>query len=346
MLLRSAADDVIVPGYVRLEGRAGDLQESVSALCTAPTASALTDAQHAWVDAFAAFQETDAYSIGPARSMNITAVLGFWPVSPDAIERNIAGTDTIDAHYVDALGAGSKGFISLSYVLFGGSTDAGALPLADDAIVMALVTTPRRCTYAAALADHIQRNAAILRMAWDPAGGDFASTLASAGQPGNTTWPDQSTALVELLTQMLDTLRIVKNIELGIPIGHRSTMTSPLAVESPWANANVASMQANVQGVRDLWGPGASSWDAFLRSRDPDLADTELGELAAATAGIEGLAQIAETSTTTFSAYAAGTDHTVGEGVYSRVDAAETTMATDVASRLGLSVAFSDMDGD
>ncbi len=82
-----------------------------------------------------------------------------------------------------------------------------------------------------------------------------------------------------------------------------------------------------------------------LETRDAQLAATVLGEIDAADAGLSALHAVAETSGT-FSDYCAGTDHAVGEAAYTRIDAAETTLATDVAARLGLTVAFSDMDGD
>lgn len=345
-LLRDAVDEVIVPGYDALDVAAADLDARVGTLCVAPDASGLDAAREAWLAAYVAFERTSAYQIGPAREMNLASEIGFWPTSPVAIERNVAGTDPIDAGFVDALGAGSKGFVALSYLLFGGTPDAAA-PLRTDAeVVLDLTTTPRRCAYAVALADHVARTSHALALAWHPEGGGYGEMLASAGDPDNADYPDRETALVALLTQLLETIKLAKNTKLGIPIGHRTGMPTPSAVQSPYASASVALMKADLEGARALWATPARSFDGLLASRDPALAERVRGGLDASVAGLGALGTVAETVPATFPAYAAGADHAVGETAYTRMDDLETTLATDVAARLGLSVAFSDADGD
>lgn len=347
-ILREAALEVIVPAYDALAVDATALHASASTLCEARTMANLTAAQDAWASTFDAFERTSAYRIGPAQDMNLADEMGFWPVSPDAIERNLASTTLIDAHYVDALGAGSKGLLAIAYLLWGGTADPAWTRPDDAAIVAGLDADARRCEYLVALADHVERTSAALASAWRPGEGGYATTLGSAGAPGNATWPDQSAAVAALFTRMLDALKTTKNTALGIPIGHRTMMPSPRAVQSPFASASVRAMQANLRGVHDLWDASTPhSFADWLETRDPQLAATVLGELDAADAALGALHQVAESDPShTFVSYAAGTDHAVGEAAYARIDAAETTLATDVAARLGLTVAFSDMDGD
>lgn len=345
-LLRDAVDEVIVPGYDALDGAAADLDASVGALCAAPDRAGLEAARAAWLEAYVAFERTSAYQIGPAREMNLASEIGFWPTSPATIERNVAGAAPIDAAYVDALGAGSKGFVALSYLLFGGTPDAAAPLRTDDEVVADLEVTPRRCAYTVALADHLARTAHALAVAWHPDGGGYGEVLASAGDPENADYPDRETALVALLTQVLETIKLAKNTKLGIPIGHRTNMPTPSAVQSPYASASVVLMKADLEGARSLWTEPERSFDGLLASRDPALAERVRGGLDASVAGLGALAVVAETEPATFPGYAAGTDHAVGETAYGRMDDLETTLATDVAARLGLSVAFSDADGD
>lgn len=349
LLLEEAAALVIVPGYDALASRALELDEAVTSLCAAPDVPRLAAASSAWEATFAAFEETLAYRIGPARDMNLADEMGFWPVSPLGIERIATGTDPIDAHAIDALGAGSKGLLAMAYLLWGGSADPTWRPSTDPATIVVALGAARRCELLAAYADHVVRTSHALATAWHADGGGYATALATAGSAGNTVWPDQGAAVAELFTAMLDALKLTKNVELGIPIGHRSTMASPSSVHSPFAPASVDAMRAHVRGVSRLWsGPSDHDLDHWLRARDPDLGATVRGELAAATAGLEALGAItdADPADGTFVDYCAGTDHAVGETAYTRVDAAETTLATEVAARLGLGIAFSDMDGD
>ena len=345
-LLRDTVDEVIVPGYDALDDAAAVLDQSAGTLCAAPDRASLEAARAAWLEAALALARTSAYQIGPAREMNLASEIGFWPSSPTAIERNVAATEPIDAGYVDALGAGSKGLPALSYLLFGGTPDATAPLRTDDEVVLALTTSPRRCEYVVALAAHVARTAHALSLAWRPEGGGYGEVLASAGDPDNVDYPDRETALVALITQLLETLKLAKNTKLGIPIGHRTGLPSPLAVQSPYASASVALMDADLRGARALWTEPTHSFDAMLAARDPALAERTRGGLDASVAGLVALGAVAETDTSTFPSYAAGPDRTVGETAYTRMDDLEATLATEVAGRLGLSVAFSDMDGD
>jgi predicted lipoprotein len=348
-ILADLAEHVIVPGYAELTTRTATMHDAATAFCGSPSVTTLTAARSGWSDALAQFEHTDAYGIGPARDLNIAADVGFWPISADAIEQNVAGTEAIDAHYVDALGATSKGMFGIAYLLYGGTTDPAWTAPTDDAVVAGFVASTRRCAYLVALTDHAARSAHTLSEAWSPSGGNYAETLATAG-PGNPTYGDVNAALIAVLTQMLNAIKTAKNTKLGIPIGHRTMMPSPRAVESPFADVNVAAMRENVAGARDVWTCGGDttrhSFDRLLASRNPDLADMVVGQLDAAVTGYTALDRALMGSGLTFQAYAAGSDHVIGENAYARADTAETTIATEVASSLGLNIGFSDMDGD
>ncbi len=335
-LLRETADMVILPGIAASRASAADLHTSVGALCAAPDAGRLTAAREAWTTAFLAWRSTTAYHFGPARDMNLGPELATWPTNVTAIEANVAATDAIDAHYVDALGAGSKGLSALEYLLF-------AYPgytARDDAMTLAALGETRRCAYAVALADHVERVTGQLETAWSAGGGNYVGTFVNAGNAGNTSFTSQQAAVDALVSQIREAVERTKVDRIGKPLG-RTVATG--GVESPYAHVSVASMQACVDGAHDAWTIAPHSPDAFLRTRNAALADEVLGQFAAASTALAAL----ETPPLTpeWESYVSGADHAAGNAAYDALGLLERTLAGDVAATLGVSI-VSAADGD
>ncbi len=327
-LLSEVSTEVIVPGYASVQMQASALDDAATAFCGAPDAASLATLRGAWRDAFLSWQRTLAYGFGPADEMNLGPEMSFAPTDPTAIEANIAGTDAIDAAYVDALGGGSKGLFALEYLLFAD----------DESTTMTALADMRRCAYLAALTDHVARTSTRLADAWSPDGGDFASTLATAGQSGNVVYPAELSAISELLTALPALVDHVKVDKIGEPIGY---MAAPLPddVESPYANASVEAMAANLAGVRDVWMGTTHDFDDYLATRDPALAERVRGELDAADAAVAALPE-------PFAEYAAGADHAAGDAAYDALGDLEVTLATEVGATLAVSLGFNPSDGD
>lgn len=332
-LLMDATDQVILPGLSDAATQSASLHTATSALCAAPSSAGLTAAQAAWRSAFLAWQSTLPYQFGPARTMNLGPEVSTWPTSETAIEANVAATDTIDAHYVDALGAGSKGFYALEYLLFAYPSYAGP----DDAMTLAALGDARRCQYADALADHLERVTTQLESTWTTS---FAATFTGAGSSGNATYSSQQGAVNDLVSQVRDAIERTKVDRLGKPIG-RVVGAGP--VESPYAHASVASMEAILAGAEEVWTTGTHCPDAFLRTRNSGLADDLLASFTSSRTGLAALES--PPLTPEFESYVSGGDHTAANTAYDALGDLEQSIAGDVASTLGLSI-VSAIDGD
>lgn len=336
-LLEETTTMVILPGIASAHTSATTLHTATSTLCTgAPDAAGLEEAQAAWTDAFLAWQSTMAYQFGPARDMNLGPEVATWPTNATAIEANVAATDTIDAHYVDALGAGSKGFYALEYLLFAYPGATGP----DDAMALTALADARRCAYAVALADHLERVMARLETAWSASGGNYAGTFTGAGDAGNTVYSSEQAAVNALVSQIRDAIERTKVDRLGKPIG-RTVATGD--VETPYARVSVASMRACLDGAHDAWTMAPHAPDAFLRTRSTTLADEVVGYFAAGDADLAALESppLAQP----FELYVDGSDHAAANTAYDALGVLEQTLAGDVAATLGVSI-VSAADGD
>ena len=204
---------------------------------------------------------------------------------------------------------------------------------------MTALSDTRRCAYLSALTDHVKRTSTSLAEAWSPDGGDYANTLATAGETGNLTYPAQLSAVSAVLTEIPVAVDDVKATKVGKPLGHLDMPPMPDQVESPYAHASVEAMQAALEGLRTLWTGTEHDFDDYLRTRNPELADTVLAQLSAADDAVAALPE-------PLADYAGGADHRAGDAAYEALGTLERTFTTDVGTTLAVSIGFSPSDGD
>ncbi len=329
-LFAELASQVILTGYGAVAQDGAALQQATQALCAGPTGDTLTAARTAWRTVFLDWERTAAYRFGPATDGNLGPEMAFSPTNPSAIEAEVSGTDAIDANAIDALGAGAKGFYALEYLLFAGA----------DATLSALGNA-RRCAYTAALADHVARTSQRLLNAWQTGGGNYANTLTTAGMAGNAVYPAELSAVSALITGLLTEIETVKDAKLGVPLGlsAKSHGVDPQTVECPYAHVSLEAMQANLASARAVWTGTTHTFDAYLRTRNPMLADQVLADLAAADGALAAVPS-------PFYDYVAGSDHSAGEAAHNQLTELVRIFSTDVSAALAVNLMFNANDGD
>ncbi len=332
-LLTEVTDSLIVPALHEQTTRATSLHTATTALCTTTNATTLAAARAAWVDALVAWNGTVAYQIGPAATLDFEAHAS-WPADSVAIEAIVDGTDEINAHYVDTLGAPTRGFTTLEYLLFAypGYTTA------DDAMTLTALGNTRRCMYAEWIADELARLATQLETAWSPSGGNFRDVFVNASDPNTYTTPQA--AVNALVSQVVEAIDQVRDDKVGTPLG---LTTHTGGVQSPYAHASVAAMEACLRSASDAWLGTPHGLDAFLRTRNERLATSVSSEFTAAEAAVMGLES--PPLTPAWESYATGATHTEGDAAYDRLQTLQTSLSTDVAATLGLSLVLPG-DGD
>lgn len=190
-VLRDLGEVVIVPGYQELHERSQALVSAARTLCMAPAAGALDAAQDAWRAVRGPWKRSEAFGFGPVEDLRIDTAVDFGPARPSSIEAELAKTDPVPENYAASLGDTLKGLPVLEYILF--DPDEG------DAAVLTRLQDgegqpTRTCQYVVALAVDVELRARTLLEAWDPASGNFAGELATAGI-GSTVYDERAKAV-------------------------------------------------------------------------------------------------------------------------------------------------------
>ncbi|MEM9489210.1 MAG: imelysin family protein [Myxococcota bacterium] len=339
-ILVGVSDAVILPIYREFDAQAQVLAEAGDALCAQRDADSLAAVRQAWRDARSPWKMSEAFGLGPVGDLRIDGAVDFWPVRAGDIEDELAQTTPIDDAYIDGLGASRKGLPVLEYLLFD--------PDRDDAALLAELSdgdeASRRCMYIAELAGDIAEQAATLLAAWEPGAGDFRAQLVGAGTTSEV-YPRLQQGFDVVVNRFIFTVQTVEGDKLAKPLGRRDGGTpQPGAVESGRSGNSLADLSDNLAGVAAVYfgrhgdQTGAENLDALITSLRPDLAAQIRDQLAAAQEAAQAIPPPLASAVTDSP---------------DQVEAAFTTskellrlLSADMASLLGVTLTFSDNDGD
>ncbi len=328
----AAVDDVIVPGYEALAARTAELVTATETLCGAPDEQRFTDARDAWSAAQSAWARTAAYRFGPIKDLRLLARIAY-AVDTDKIARFAAeSSEPLTADELHGKGADLRGLNAVQYLLFTPTTVAEL--------------SPRACSYAAAAATLSAAAADETRAAWvDGVDGEPPAAVQMKEPGGDGMWSDTSEALEDLLNGVLGALTTVVDMQLGPVIGVDGEAPDPQGADSGAAHRLSQDMTDEIAGIMEIaTGDAADGGLAALvaAAGAPRTAESMLSTLAEATGAIfKAGSPISDLDP-------AVDDAAMGEltRAHELLGDLRTTMSTEVASLLGLTVSFSDADGD
>lgn len=260
-MLHDVALTVIVPGYEALTDAAETQVAALRALEASPDADSLAAAQRAWRAARSAWKQSGPFAFGPAATLRTAAKIDWSPVRGDRIERAIAAAGGFDSAAIEDLGANVKGFLALEYLLFD--------PQGDDAAVLAGLSAPARRAYARALAENLRDQAAQLRDAWSPSGGNFAAALATAGQ-GSAVYPTVKAAVDALVNQVIFVSDDLARRQLLEPLGSDAAPRPELIVAAR-SHGGLADVLDAVAGIQNAY------FGTYAGARGASLSDVVHG---------------------------------------------------------------------
>lgn len=326
-VLATLADDTIVPTYVELAERADDLAAAIGRVCDQPTeatvvaaADQLARTRHVW-------SMSEAVWVGPVMERRSWARVD-WPIAPDEIEDLIVDPSaelTLD-YLGTRIGADQRGLGAIEYLVAGDPSDA-ATALAD----------PDRCAYLAGVTDVVVEEAGLLAADWTTGEVDGEQTRAAfaADEGGVDSLVNDSLFLLEAMT----------DLELGVALGLMSGgVPDPEAIVEGAGGYGTDDLAAHLVGLRAvLVGPAGASGDgADSGGLGPLLSEelvtrlaAELDAADAAVANIEGPLR-----------EAAAERPGVVVAARQAIKAIQVTVATEVVAQLGVTIGFSDADGD
>ena len=319
-VLGDLADEVIVPTYERLAVSTEALAGATAELCSTLDPDDWAAARRALGEARADWSYSEAMWVGPVMERRSWAVID-WPISPSEIEDLIADT-AVEIDYdrlARRIGADQRGLGAVDYLL--GPPGAADLDKLAD---------PRRCAYLAGVAEVAAAEAALLPADWTA---DFEGE-----GPYRAVFVDSDgSGLDDVVNDAVFLLEAITDLELGAALGEMGREADPSRIAEGPAGLGAADLADRLEGLRAvLIGPDDAG------GLSPLLGDDLTGRLAArfaaaaaAVAAIEPpLLDAVATSPQTVSAARAA------------IKDLQVTIATEVVSRLGVTIGFSDADGD
>lgn len=320
-VLEDLADEVIVPAYERLAVSTEALAGATAELCSTLDPDALAAARRALEQARADWSYSEAVWVGPVMERRSWAVID-WPISAVEIEELIADS-SVEIDYdrlARRIGADQRGLGAVDYLL--GPPGGAAL---DD------LADRRRCAYLAGVAEVAAAEAALLPADWTA---DFEGE-----GPYRAVFADpDGTGLDDVVNDAVFLLEAITDLELGIALGEMGSGADPSRIAEGPAGLGAADLAGRLEGLRAVLIGAGETPGGLSPLLGDDLTGrlaSQLASAAAAVAAIESplLEAVAASPQTVSAARAAIKDLQV-------------TVATEVVSRLGVTIGFSDADGD
>lgn len=319
-MLANIADEVAIPRYVTLRDRTAALGNAVAAMCAAPSTQTVTAAEAAWLDAYLSYKATEAVALGPATDLRLPAAIDSYPVKTAEVDAFAAGGMVTTPEAVDALGTAGKGLPVAEYLIF------------DDSVAIA-----NRCAYLSAVVAHVAQKTSAVADAWSDG---FAAELAEP----TTAFRSLAAAIDAVLNQIATAAKSASEMQVLKPAGKKDGGTpQPQAVDARFSGQSKAALLATLDGIEAAYrGADDKGLVAFVRyadaKRSTRVAEDVLDAIAAAKAAVNAVPGTLEAAVV-----ASPTE------VNALIDALRElfeVLSTDVASLLGVSLTFSDADGD
>lgn len=319
-VLGDLADDYIVPAYQQFHADAVALEDSLSALCDSLNSGSLSDARDALAAVRGSWSRTQAVWVGPVMERRSWGLVR-WPVADEEIEELVADT-SIELDYErlsTRIGADQRGIGAVDYLLGYGEE---ALDVLGDA---------RRCQYLEGVAEVMADEAALLDADWSQSweGGDPYRDFFAVADHGD---------LDRVVNDTLFLLERITDLELGNALGVMGREANPYAIDEGPAGAGVDDLHQRLIGLQAVL-IGLGQEPAGLSPLLGDDLTDRLGEQFQAAFDAVGAVRpplrhaVADSPQTVMEARDA-------------IKAIQITVATEVVSRLGVVIGFSDADGD
>ena len=326
-VIESLTARVILPGYKDAADSIAALKQSVDALCSAPSDAGLDAARDAWRDARQAWLRTESYRFGPVMDRRSISVVDWWPIDAEKIDRNLADDDEVTTERVtEFLPATQRGLSATEYLLFGAESSG----LADG-------SDPRRCAYLQAVTTVVSDEVAGILTDWQ--GTTDSSGYASYFDGTGSLALIDSDAEAEVVRSLVFQVRSIANMRLGAGLGIDQEVDAS-AIPTGGADHSREDLLSQLDGIASVYR-GAEGGMGVSARVSAMSAEIDARMLAA----IEATIAAARNLDGSIIAQLEGNPAQV-RAVYDNMKELQRVLNTEIVSLLGVSVGFSDTDGD
>lgn len=329
-MLTNIGTNIIIPAYTSFQADATALDAAVTAFNSAPDITKLAALQAAFQITYKQWQSTSIFDFGPAEQISFRSNTNTYPADVAQITTNInAGTYNPDL----LVNLPAKGLPAMDYLLFGTGAD-------NNAILLQYTTDSKaanRKTYLAALSAELKANATTVLNGWN---GAYKNTYLNADGT------DQGSSAGLLVNQLVYDYEILKNYEIGIPVGIQSMGTTfPQKVQAYYSKMSVQLALLHLQAIQNVYmGGSGSGFDDYLDkinakyTNGTSLNTVIKNQFAAATTKLQALTDPLSANITS--------NPTAVTAAYTELQKLTVLLKTDMPSSLGILITYGDNDGD
>lgn len=334
-MLQNLGANVVLPSFAEFAAKTDSLVSKATAFSQQPTAASLLATQQMWLRTANAYKRCEAFQFGPVYDQMLAAQIDFWPTRPANTETMLAANATIDEALIEQQGVSVKGLAALEYALYhGGSATALAqFTTAPDAA--------KRRAYVLAMAQNLRRKAVLVRDTWQ---NSYLATYAQ--QDGQ----DINGSINVTTNQLIAHIDYIKNTKVGIPAGKKDGTVHPEQVEAYESATSLPHLLNDLTGLERLFtgtGPTGSTGPGFNALLDhleanyngQPLSTQIIAQIADCRAKVQALG-------TATLAMAVSQNPTGVTALYDSLKKLLVLTKVDMVSSVGVTLTFSDNDGD
>ena len=329
-VLISLTDQVVVPAYQEASANAASLDQAVTALCSDPSEASLEAARQAWRSARAAWMRSRAAGFGPVMDRRSASILDWSPTDTAGIDASISDpTFAINADHIrNAVSADRRGFGAMEHLLF-----------AKDPLAL-LSSSPSACTYLTSLSQAARWETDAILADWTT-GGDL-------GSPYQEYFTDRadlsvlpSDGVEEVVRVQVFMIRDIVQLRMAPALGLRGEESDLTAIPGNAAGNGLADLRNELLGMQKIYEGAGGNELGISHLVTPLSGETDQRVREQLSAAIGAVDEVQGPLRD-----AIGERPEKVTALYDRLHNLQRTMATEVVSLLGVSVGFSDTDGD
>ncbi|MEM6432010.1 MAG: imelysin family protein [Deinococcota bacterium] len=331
-MLTSLSENVILPCHEQFVASADDLATHVQSFYDSQDVANLQQARAAWLETALTWQKCELFSLAGFETMILHNRISKMPRT-NLIEDLLASSKDITAESLSGEGSTVKGVGAIEYILF--------QETAPEDVLNILQNDARRLNYLLALSQNLAIEARGLRDFWLPEGGDYTSRFVVAEDASSSI----KDSLNILVNELIANLEQLARDELGAPLGNdNGGEPQPELALGYLSGSSLQLTRSKLEGIQlalyNDQADGQLGLDDYLNflTADDQLANQLANGFAVAFEAIDvvdiPLAQAVYEKPAKV------------EAVYEAVRELVVLTKVDMANQLGITVTFSDSDGD
>jgi putative iron-regulated protein len=232
--------NVILPTLHDFDLKATTLRNSIDVLNMSRNKVALELVHNSWLDLRPAWEQSEAFLFGPAKTQQIDPAVDSWPADIITIDSMLVSIDQLTEAYFSSAEGSVKGMHTIEYLIWG---DNGKKTVGE--------ITMREYEFLLGASASLQKEAHRLYLTWAPAsegGSDYGWQICNAGMPGSL-YTTQNAGLRDYLNGIITITIELSDAKLGIPFNQRTNEFE----ESRFSGASLADFNANLLGLQSIY---------------------------------------------------------------------------------------------